>query len=143
MLFNHFFRLGRINITYHNHGHQVRTVPVFIKTANVVYREVFDNTVDAYRQPLCIFGTFEQMRIYFSENTVIGALAQPAFFQDDGTLAVDILIELGYIMRPVFQHLEAFFKVTGFIGRYGQNIYCFIETGIGIQVVTKPNANIL
>ena len=136
-------RFRRADVSNHHDGHQIWPVPFAVKTTNGIGLEILDDAVLADRQPFCILRPLEKLGIYLVEHALLAALAQPAFFQDDGPFTVDILIQIGHLMCPIFQNLEALFHIRGFFRRNGKDVYRFIETRVCVQVVSETDADIL
>ena len=129
--------------TYHYHSHQVWPVPIFIKPTDGIWFEILDDAVYADGQTLCILRTFEELRVDLFEHSFRSAFAHSAFLEDHCTLAVNIFIQVGDVMRPVFQHLEPFLKVACLVCGNGENVYGFIKTSVCVEVAPESNADVL
>ena len=98
-------------IAYYHNSHQVWPVPLLVKSPDGSGIKGFDDAVDSYGKALSIFGSLEILRVNFFEHAFLSAFSKPALFQDNRPFAVDVFIEVGYLVCPVFQYLKTFVKV--------------------------------
>ena len=143
MLFHHRQSLLLRDVSHHHYGHQIRPVPVAVEAADGVRLEIPDDAVLADGESFGISGAFEKLGINLLEHSLLPTFSGATLFEDDGAFAVDVFIEVGDQVGPVFQHLEALFDIAGLAGGDGEDVHRFIETRVGVEVVAEAHADVL
>ena len=98
-----------VEIAHSHHGHQVGTVPVFVKSFESLVFEILDDVFFADGKPFGIKRAFKKDGKLLVPHSCTGSLAQSPLFDDHSSLLVDLLIFEREGMRPVLQNLKRCF----------------------------------
>ncbi len=137
MCFYFFFSHCRINVSYNNNGHQIRSVPVTIESFYDIILAWIDDTHFSNRQPFGISWIFKNDRNVLFHHPVLSAKAQAPFFVYYSSFFVNFFIVEAEFMRPVLKNHKSRINQALPVRRHLKHINCFIKTGVSIQVGPK------
>src|SRR5687768_5192199 len=141
MLFHQTFSFRGVNVSYHNYRHQVRTIPVLVKSADHFRLETFEHFNLAYRKPICVPGSLKHFWVSEPEHSFFRPSAGSFLLKNHTAF----LLNLGGVepnsSSPVFQYLKCFLDVFFFLGWDRQDVYRLIKTRVSVEVRAKLHAD--
>ena len=143
-LLNFVFRAVHIDITHHDDGLEVRSIPFLIVSTEHIVWEVHDHVHGSNRHTLSIFAAWIDVR----ERTLIHALhgraAHTPLLVDHTTFLVDFRTLEQEVVAPVVEDEQTRVERTDTCGLHVVDVVNrLIEAGVGVEVLTEFHTDAL
>ena len=132
-----------VNVADHDHGLQVRTVPVVVETADHFGFEALDDLNQTDGQTFRIAGVGEHDGEPFLAHTVGSAVAHAPLFGNDTALIFNFLRVVQKTVGPSVQDVDTHVDVLLVVGGHGDFEHRFIKTGVGVDAETEDDTDFL
>ena len=123
-----------IDVADHDHGHEVRTIPIAIEPQQLLACRALDNLRGADGSPVRIARPFELGAADLVRRALVGAQVSPPLGKDDRTLAFDAGRIEGGGARPVLEDRQRLVEGAWHIGRHAEGVLRFVEARCRIRV---------
>ena len=129
-----------IDVAHHDHGRQVRTVPVAIEPRELVALDVLDDLWPANGRSIPVARPFELHAADLLRRALPGPEVHPPFRQDDPPLLVDASLVERRGVRPVLEDEQRAVEGAGDVGRNAQRVLRVVVARRRIRVRTDAHA---
>ena len=126
-----------INVTNHDNGLQIRTVPIVIEILDHLVIKSLQNVKLTDGHTIGVAGILHEDRPVLLAHTVVGTETETVFLDDDTALFINFLVVIKQTSGPATEDLEAEVDVVGIVERHGDHIDRLVEAGVGVEVGTE------
>ena len=119
-----------IDVADHDHGHEVRTIPIAIEPHQLLACGALDNLGSANGSPVRIARPFELDAADLVPGALVGAQVHPPLGKDDRTLAFDAGRVEGGAACPVLEDRQRAVEGAWHIGRHAERVLAFRRSSL-------------
>ena len=137
------FHLIHIKVTHNNHSLHVGTIPVLIKTDNVVAFKTHNHTLQANGKTLSVTRALQHGGPSLVAQTVGSTQVATPLLMNNATLCLNLFGLEKQTATPAIEDVETHLHHGGIVGGHVHIIHRLVEAGVRINATAKLNAVLL